>query len=258
MEHTVVAPSKALKARVRSQKFWDALRQWWIRLAVAPVRGVRNSSLRGLERRVCYVLVWLRRTSLHYAIVECFPADGRQQRKRRDFVVEFLVICQFAITIVAVWIPDAWLRAAVGATAYLLFVLYLSLLNILFLTNVPAVNAPTTSVSRSLLLLFINLLQVVIGCSVFYRSALGLCPWQAIFGAFLVLGTLGRPDNPSASHTLLVPLQVLLDVVLLVFVVSIFAGRFPLRLQERKRRRAERRGNYRQDRRLARIVSSSR
>ena len=189
---------------------------------------MRAHTSHGLERLVRYALILLRVFSVQYWLIALFP-----DRRRRDIAVDVSVLAQCLGAWLLWWLaPSSWLCPASAATAYLLVCLYLSLINIIFFSAVPSVNEPTTSSTRTLLLLALNVLQVTFTFALFYRTALQLSPRQALFGSFLVLGTLGVPDGAASTYTGFVPLQLLSDLLLLTSAVSVFVPQVPLRISD--------------------------
>ncbi len=111
---------------------------------------------------------------------------------------------------------------------YVIFDIYLNLLNIIFIGKIRAIDAPPVSIERSILLLFMNVLEVVLAFTIFYRDWLKLSTMDALFNAILVLGTIGYPNAATGGLSLLVALQVLLDLLLIVLVISSFVGQVGL------------------------------
>jgi hypothetical protein len=200
------------------------------KLLCSPLKGMRASPSVGLERLVRYTLILLRAASLQYWLLALIPDDDAMQRRRRDIAVDVSVVGQCIAVVLSWWlVPARWLDSASAVVAYLLFCLYLSLLNIVFFSGVPSVNKPTTSATRSILLLAVNVVHVTFTFALFYRARLNLSPRAALFGSFMVLGTLGIPDGAVTANTVLVPLQILSDFLLLAFAVAVFVGQVPMR-----------------------------
>lgn len=211
------------------------LRRWFKRLYWVPLTGMREDPSGGLERLVRYFLLLLRVFSIQYWLIALFDEDDLTQRRRRDISVDVSVVVQFLVVMVLWYAASpSTLTLASGAAGYLLFVSYLSIANIMFFSGVPSINEPTTSPTRSLLLLAINVLQVTFSFALFYRTQLALSPREALFGSFLVLGTVGLPDGADITYPILVPLQILANFVLLAFAVNVFVGRVPLQFATRE------------------------
>ena len=207
------------------------MKRFFERLLCSPLKGMQQSRSVGLECLVLYALILLRAVSFQYWLLAFFPDDDASQRKRRDIAVDISVVVQ-CIAVVFLWrlVPSSWLGPARTLAVYLLFCLYLSLLNILFFSAMPSVNRPSTSAARSLVLLIINLLQVTFTFALFYRAELCLSPAAALFGSFLVLGTIGTPESAATANTAIVPLHILCNFVLLAVAVAVFVNQVRMRL----------------------------
>jgi hypothetical protein len=203
-------------------------------LRLVPLSGMGEDPSVGLERLVRYTVLSLRAVSLQYLWISFFPDDTVQQRRTRDKAVDPAVVIQCVVAVVLWWCkPTQNSVFAIRITAYLLFCLYLSLTNILFFSDVPSVNKETTSATRSLLLLAFNVIQVTFTFAIFYGYALHLGRQQAIFGSFLVLGTLGLPDSAAATSTPLVPVHIVANLFLFAFAIAIVVARVPLLVARR-------------------------
>jgi hypothetical protein len=214
--------------RLQQPKPWES---FWFRLYKKPLRGMRDHASQGFERATRYALLYFRLISLQYWIISAFPDENPRGRKKRDLAVDVSVVIQLLGVVLLWWfVPEPYLGIAAFFTGYLLFCLYLSLINIVFFSDVPKVNMPTTSATRSLLLLALNVLQVAFTFAIFYRSVLHLCPRLALFGSFLVLGTVGLPDGVPALDAPYVGIQILTNFVLFAFAITVFVSRVPIRL----------------------------
>lgn len=151
----------------------------------------------------------------------------------RDSLVDLYCIFQLVV-LLGVLFCFRSPRLSSWVAAYVLFEIYLNLFNIVFLSRrseiglsqsskTPvAINEPSTSVERSILLLFVNVLQVTVAFAVFYRGSIqGLIPSDAFRDAVFVFGTLGSPLNAPG---LLVALQVFLDFLLVAVILGSFVG----------------------------------
>ena len=204
------------------------------RLVTDPFRGMKDDPSIGLERLVRYMFISLRPISIAYLLIALFPENDVAKRRHRDTAVDIMALVQFIVVVVLwLWAPSSSFPVASIITAYLLFCLYLSLVNIVFFSAIPSINKPSTSETRTLLLLVLNVLQVTFSFALFYKLALHLCPGQALFGAFLVLGTVGLPDNAAETHTFLVPLQIAANLLLVVFIVGVFISKVRLRFRKK-------------------------
>jgi len=110
---------------------------------------------------------------------------------------------------------------------YVLFDIYLNLLNIVFIGKFSEINQPPLSIERSILLLMVNVVEIALAFGILYRDWLGLSTLKGVFKAILVFGTVGYPQS-SGNLVLLVALQIVLDVLLLVIIVSSFVGQLGL------------------------------
>lgn len=160
-------------------------------------------------------------------------SDQRSRRVWRDNLIDnycllqllvlFVILCWFA------WSATGWFVAT-----YILFEIYLNLFSIFFLSRqrrigppkpsdrLLAVNEPSTSVERSIILIFVNVLQVTVSFGIFYKKVMpGLTPSGAFANAVLVLGTVG---TPSGAPPLLVASQIGLDFLLVALILGSFVG----------------------------------
>lgn len=201
-------------------------------LLLNQLKAIKSGRSSGVERLVQYSLLLLRVASLQYWLVNRAWDRNDDNRKFRDTVVDVSVIGQCAIVILLMqFTPNEYLCVASAFSIYLLFLLYLSLLNIVFFSGWKSVDKPSTSVTRSLILLGINVLQVTFTFALFYRHWLDLPQAKALFGSFLVLGTIGTPqiDGIANPSTPLIPLQIIANLVLLAFGLAVFAGKVKMR-----------------------------
>jgi hypothetical protein len=186
----------------------------------------RYPDIRGIERVVDALLVILRLVSVGYGLRALLAnPQACRSRPRRDLAIELYVVLQFVVLTLmtsplGVTLPTG---LAFGVAAYVLFELFLSLFNIVFLGKIADVNTPPASVERSLLLLLFNAVQLPLAFAIFYRFFSGGRVDGPVVQAFLVLGTVGYPTDPSVG--LIVAAQIFLDLVFLVLFLSAFAGR---------------------------------
>jgi len=179
---------------------------------------------RGLERLFGTALLLLRFLSLSYLLKRFL--DG-PRRAMRSSVIDGYCVLELGVLVLLLVVERGPVFEGVVA-GYILFEIYLNLFNIIFIGKFPAINAPPASIERSILLLFLNVLQVVVAFAVFYQHAFRLSAVDALFNAVLVLGTIGYPAATTGWCGLLVSLQVLLDLVLLVLLLSRFVGQATL------------------------------
>jgi hypothetical protein len=180
----------------------------------------------GLELIFDTVLLALRYLSVSYWLRTVLPSPRHPRRTIRDNTIDVYCIIQVvALAILLVGTFGPIVDSVIAG--YILFETYLNLLNIVFIGKFPEINAPPASVERSILLLMVNVVEVVLAFGVLYRDWLGLSRVQGIFNAILVLGTIGYPQV-HGRLVLLVALQVFLDVLLLVLVLSSFVGQLGL------------------------------
>lgn len=184
----------------------------------------RNPRIKGLERLFDSTLLLLRFFSISYYLKR-FLSGSR--RGWRSSVID--LYCVFELVVLVVLLAGDWgPRTEQILSLYILFEIYLNIFNIIFIGKFPEINAPPVSIERSILLLFMNVVQVTIAFAVFYAHAFGLSPVDAFFYAVLVLGTIGYPVAASGWSGLLVSLQVFMDLVLLILLLSAFVGQVGL------------------------------
>lgn len=184
----------------------------------------RDPRAKGLERLLDTALLLLRFLSISYYLKRFLSGP---RRRWRSSVIDLYCVVELAVLVVLLagdWGP----RTEQVLTAYILFEIYLNLFNIIFIGKFPAINAPPASIERSILLLFLNVLQVGLAFAVFYAHAFRLTPVNAFFRAVLVLGTIGYPPEASGWSGILVSLQVFMDLVLLVLLLSAFVSQVGL------------------------------
>ncbi|MEX0804113.1 MAG: hypothetical protein WD688_12475 [Candidatus Binatia bacterium] len=193
---------------------WTNVRSLW-----------RDRQVHGLELFFDSLLLVLRFLSISYWIKTLLP-DPTDSR-RRDNAIDVYCVAQLIILLVILPFGFGPIADSI-ITGYILSDIYLNLFNIIFIGKIRSINAPPVSIERSILLLFINVLDVVLAFSIFYHHALGLSPMTAFFKAVLVLGTIGYPENATGFWVLLVSLQVFLDFVLIALVFGSFVGQVGL------------------------------
>jgi hypothetical protein len=187
------------------------------------IRKLRNEEVYGLEFVFDSLLVFCRCFSLSYWIRD--PFERPLRAKQRTWIIDFYCCAQLATLLgLLAWSNIRGLNTALST--YILFEIYLSLFNIVFIGKFSAINYAPTSIERVILLMFLNVLQVVAAFAVLYRSwsTPGSSTSEALSQAVRVLGTVEAPAHPR----LLVDLQILLDLLLLVIFLASFAGQVGL------------------------------
>lgn len=180
----------------------------------------------GLELIFATALLAFRYLSLSYWLRTVLPPPDDPRHTIRDNAIDAYCVIQFiALSLVLASGFSPIIDSAI--VAYILFEIYLNLLNIVFIGKFRDINAPPASVERSILVLVLNIVGVVLAFGVLYRHWLGLSKVEGLFKAVLVLGTIGYPEA-SGKLVLLVALQVFLDVLLFVLVIASFVGQLGL------------------------------
>ena len=201
-----------------------------------------TGEIHGLELLVDIAILALRYISFSYYLKDIWLnllldyrkiGSPSQRRIWRDNVIDSYCVLQFIVLLVLLACDHHSLIARFVA-AYIIFEIYLNLCSIFFLRSqkmlgsrtaadeASAVNEPSTSVERSILLLFVNVLQVTLAFAIFYRDARPeLSPGRAFFEALLVLGTVGYPEG----FAFLIALQILLDLFLVAAILGSLIGR---------------------------------
>jgi len=183
----------------------------------------RDRQVHGLELLFDTLLLVLRYLSISYWLKRFFPGPDDPKHTVGDNAID--VYCVVQLLALLILLPFGLGPVADSFIAsYILFDIYLNLFNIVFIGKMRAINAPPVSIERSILLLFMNVLEVVLAFAIFYRDWLKLSTMDAIFNAVLVLGTIGYPAAADGQFALLVSFQVLLDFILIVLVISSFVG----------------------------------
>lgn len=180
----------------------------------------------GLELVVDTTLLVFTYLSISFWLRTVLPSPHDARRIVRDNTIDAYCFAQLVVLSLLLVGQCGPIVDSVIA-GYILFEIYLSLLNIVFIGKFREINAPPASVERSILLLLLNIVQIILAFGILYRDWLGLSRLDGIFKAILVLGTIGYPDAPG-SLVLIVVLQVFLDVLLFVLVLSSFVGQLGL------------------------------
>lgn len=211
----------------------------WLR----KIRDLWNGDqVHGIELIFDICLVGLRFVSMSYLLKDCLLpwvldklqiSDDRKRRVYKDNLVDCYSFLQFLVLLVLLFLchyPSyAWFLAA-----YIVFETYLNIFSIFFLprqksigppepSDIGKVNEPSTTAERSLLLAFLNVLQIILAFGTFFRqSNPDLAPHEAVWAAVSVFGTLGARDCLPIS---LVSLQILLDFPLVILALGALVGR---------------------------------
>lgn len=182
----------------------------------------RSRRVHGLELFFDTGLLVLRIVSISYWLRSFLPPPGGPGT-RRDNAVDLYCVSQLVVLLGLLWASFPTVVDSI-ITGYILFEIYLNLFNIVFIGKLGTDEAPPASIERSILLLFLNGLQVTLGFGIVYRDWLHLSPLEGFFNSVLVMGTIGFPNAASGWYQLFVVGQVFLDLALVVFFFSTFAG----------------------------------
>src|SRR5947208_2692896 len=91
----------------------------------------------------------------------CLPSPSSGRRRIRDNAIDIYCVVQVvAVSAILVLYPWGIIPIAIGA--YILFELFLVNLNIIFVGKFPKIQAPPASIERTVILLFINLIEVTV------------------------------------------------------------------------------------------------
>jgi len=179
----------------------------------------REPRVYGLEYLVDGLLLICRRLSLSYWIRR--PFEHPLNLRQRTWVIDLYCFMELAILFgFLVWSDNRGLSTVVSG--YILFEIYLSLFNIVFIGKFPKINYAPPSIERVILLMFVNVLQVIIAFAILYRSwSSSILSWPDAFSqAVRVLGTVEAPAQPR----FMVDMQILLDLLLLVIFLASCVG----------------------------------
>ncbi|MGC3971018.1 MAG: hypothetical protein QM775_27890 [Pirellulales bacterium] len=182
-----------------------------------------HDTTKGLERLFDTALLLFRRISLSYLLKR--STEGEWEKLRTPLVDAYCVLQFVVLGGLLMWGGGI---CSIVVTCYVLFEIYLNLFNIVFIGKFSAINGPPKSIERSILLLLLNVLQVTMAFAVFYKYTCSLSVLEAFFSSSLVLGTVGYPADIKGYSKLLVSLQIFMDVVLLVLLLSAFVGQISL------------------------------
>jgi hypothetical protein len=150
-------------------------------------------------------------------------------RPKSKLLVDLICLVQFLVLLVVVFLSATSLTFAIAV--FILYEIYLCLLNIVFIGKIREINAPPASIERSILLSLLNVLEVILAFGIFYKYWLELNTSDALYGAILVLGTIGTPldfDLMPWKGRLLVGAQVFMNLFLIVLILGSFIGQVGL------------------------------
>lgn len=194
----------------------------------------RNSkAVTGLEKLFCIFLVLLRIFSITYWVLNGLEHVGRgeniteearaKNRNKRNQFIEVFVVGQLIVLAVLLWLsPDCILPIASAVAAYLLYIMFLGLFNFVFVSKISETDQHIRSRERSLILIGINVMQMILCFSLFYREFLHLDPKRSIVYAILVFGTVGHPVGSNSEGGYIVGLQILLDFLMVILFITPF------------------------------------
>jgi hypothetical protein len=178
----------------------------------------------GLEYATDCLLLLCRRVSISYWIRR--PSERPPLNlKWRSRIIDWYCCGEFAVLCCLLVWSRSW-SLSTALSVYILFEIYLSLFNIVFIGKFPSINYTPASIERVILLMFLNVLQVLLAFAVLYHtwSPSYLSGHEALSQAVRILGTIAAPEQPR----LIVDLQILLDLLLLVIFLASFAGQISL------------------------------
>ena len=184
-----------------------------------------RTDIYGIERLFISTLLLLRILSVSYWLRSCLPDPRRERRELRDNTIDAYCVIQTVVLIALLGYPG---KPGVSIAAYIVFEVFLTLANIIFVGKFEDLQAPPASIERSIILLFLNVIHTLLAFSVFYRYALGTSAESAIFYASLVLGTVGYPSQLQGTSQLIVSCQIILDFILIIVMLSSFVGQIGL------------------------------
>lgn len=207
----------------------------------------KESEVHGLLRVFDSTLVALRFVSVSYVLKDVVlptlwawratssgrQADAKKMRLCRDALIDFYCICQLPLLLFS---EHFFSLSVSGILAiYIVFEIYLNLLSIFFVPRrktigptkpgekPSAINEPSTSIERNILLVFVNVIELVVAFAIFYKYLTPTLHFRdALFDAVLVFGTVGYSDH--AEHRVLVAVQILLNFVLIVTILGGFVS----------------------------------
>jgi|SRR6266446_6931272 len=176
-----------------------------------------------LFSRLFSVAYWFRKHKLP-------SAHGADRTRRDNFIDCYCLLQTFVLIAASLSFASNSIFLSLISTvlaAYILFEILLTLLNIVFVGKFPELQAPPASIERSIILLFLNLVQIVMIFGIFYAYFLRLPIGRALLEATLVLGTIGYPKC-SGSAQLIIGIQIFSDLIIILLLVSVFASQVGL------------------------------
>lgn len=182
-----------------------------------------NSEIKGIERLFASLLLILRIFSILYFIRRFLPESNSQKYWVGLSIIEVYCILELMVLIFILIIRFGPIVDSVIA-GYILFEIYTALLNIIFIGKFKEINDPPSSIERSLILLLMNVFHVVLAFTIFYHYCLDLIVIEALFKAVLVLGTVGYPEQAKGWPSLLIALQIFLNLILILLILGSFIG----------------------------------
>jgi hypothetical protein len=181
----------------------------------------RQEAVHGIERLFIGTILLLRILSLSSWLRLCFPQPRTKRQRVRDNAIDAYCVLQVLTVGTILGLHTTGVLSVVIA-GYILFEIFLVNLNIVFVGKFPELQAPPASIERTIILLFMNLVEVVGIFAVFYAYA-GLSRIDAIFNSALVLGTVGYPPLHGPAKLVII-LQVFLDLILGLLLLSTLAA----------------------------------
>jgi hypothetical protein len=175
--------------------------------------------VRGLELLVDCLLLVLRSVSISYWIRA--PFERKSNVRWRNNLIDLYCICQLLLlAALLIWSDHFILNTCLSI--YVLFEIYLTVFNIVFLRKFPDINYPPPSPERVILLMLLNVVQVLSAYAVMYRAwSFTPITWRhAVSEAVQVLGTISVPPQ----RAILADSQILLDLLLLVIFLANFVS----------------------------------
>jgi hypothetical protein len=131
------------------------------------LKKLRKKDVYGFEYLTDWILLLLRRISLSYWIRR--PFERPLKPKCRTRVIDLYCWLQLVgLSALLLGSSHRYIRTALSV--YILFEVYLSLFNIIFIGKFRDINYKPQSIERVILLMFLNVLQVVFAFAVLYRA----------------------------------------------------------------------------------------
>ena len=210
-----------------------------------------SQEVHGVELIFVTIVIWLRFVSiscwakdvwLHYYLDWKEVSNKTIRQAYRDNLIDFYCIGQLLLlSWIPFWAPESWPNwiafsgtiLAWAIAVYVLFEMYLNLFSIYFVRtqkdfgprqqtdSLAALNEPSSAVQRSVLLLFVNILQLMLAFAFLYRRAIPeLGGFDALYTAVFVFATLDKPNGAR----MLVSAQIILDFLLIGISLASIVG----------------------------------